>query len=54
MRALRCHESGTLQRLSVDHVPDPLAADGHVPLDVAAAAVNYVDTSVVLRRYQYR
>lgn len=54
MRALRCHEIGSLPGLTVDDVADPHAGDGQVVVDVKAAAVNFVDALIVAGRYQLR
>ncbi|MGQ4554903.1 alcohol dehydrogenase catalytic domain-containing protein [Halobellus sp. GM3] len=44
MRAVRFHEHGGPEVLTVDEVDDPQPGHGEVLLDVAAAAVNPVDT----------
>jgi NADPH2:quinone reductase len=38
--------------LVVEEVPDPVAGDGHVVVDVAAAAVNFPDVLFVADKYQ--
>ena len=52
MRAVRCEEYGPPTSVVVREVDDPVAGDGQVVVDVAAAAVNYPDVLVVADRYQ--
>ena len=52
MRAARCLEYGPPSSVVVVDVPDPVAAEGEVVVDVAAAAVNFPDVLLVADRYQ--
>ena len=52
MRAARCLEYGPPSSVVVVEVPDPVASEGEVVVDVAAAAVNFPDVLVVADRYQ--
>jgi NADPH2:quinone reductase len=52
MRAARCLEYGPPSSVVVVELPDPVASDGQVVVDVAAAAVNFPDVLVVADRYQ--
>ena len=52
MRAARCLEHGPPSSVEVVEVPDPVASDGQVVVDVAAAAVNFPDVLVVADTYQ--
>ena len=52
MRAARCLEYGPPSSVVVVEVPDPVATDGQVVVDVAAAAVNFPDVLLVADQYQ--
>ncbi len=52
MRAARCIEYGPPSSVVVVEVADPVASEGEVVVDVAAAAVNYPDVLVVADEYQ--
>jgi NADPH:quinone reductase len=52
MLAARCLRYGRPDVLVVEEVPDPVAGDGHVVVDVAAAAVNFPDVLLVADKYQ--
>jgi NADPH2:quinone reductase len=52
MLAARCLRYGGPEVLVVDEVPDPVARDGHVVVDVAVAAVNFPDVLLVAGKYQ--
>lgn len=52
MRAVVCREYGPPEKLSVEHLPDPVPAEGQVLVDVGAAAVNFPDLLIVENRYQ--
>jgi NADPH2:quinone reductase len=49
MRAVRCLEPETVV---VDDVPEPVAGDGEVVVDVHAASLNFPDALLVVGRYQ--
>ncbi|HEX3981244.1 MAG TPA: NADPH:quinone oxidoreductase family protein [Acidimicrobiales bacterium] len=52
MRAVRCERYGPPDSVVVAEVDDPVAGEGQVVVDVAAAAVNFPDVLVVADRYQ--
>jgi NADPH2:quinone reductase len=52
MRAARCLAYGPPSSVVVVDVPEPVAAEGQVVVDVAAAAVNFPDVLLVADRYQ--
>ena len=52
MRAARCLEYGPPSSVVVVEVPDPVASEGQVVVDVAAAAVNFPDVLLVADQYQ--
>jgi NADPH:quinone reductase len=53
MRAAVCAAYGPPENVTVEEVPDPVAADGQVVVDIAAAAVNFPDVLIVADRYQW-
>jgi NADPH2:quinone reductase len=54
MKALLCNQFGSLDDLTVDEVPAPVAGPGQVLIDVKAASVNYPDALMVQGKYQVR
>jgi NADPH:quinone reductase len=52
MRAVVCRGYGPPDNLSVETVPDPVAGEGQVLVDIAAAAVNFPDLLILENRYQ--
>jgi NADPH2:quinone reductase len=52
VRAARCLEYGPPSSVVVVELPDPVASEGQVVVDVAAAAVNFPDVLVVADQYQ--
>jgi NADPH:quinone reductase len=52
VRAARCVEYGPPSSVVVVDVPDPLASEGQVVVEVAAAAVNFPDVLLVADQYQ--
>ncbi|MGD0311541.1 MAG: NADPH:quinone oxidoreductase family protein [Acidimicrobiales bacterium] len=52
MRAVRCERYGPPDSVVVAEVDDPVAGEGQVVVDVAAAAANFPDVLVVADRYQ--
>jgi NADPH2:quinone reductase len=54
MRALRCHAFDQPETLSLDTVPDPVAAAGEIVVQVSAAGVNFPDALMVMGQYQVR
>jgi NADPH:quinone reductase len=51
MRAVRCARFGGPEVLDLVHVPEPVAADGQLLVDVSAAGVNFADTSRIAGSY---
>ncbi len=52
MRAVICHQWGSVDELTVGEAPVPEAAPGEVLIRVKATAVNYADSIMVAGRYQ--
>lgn len=52
MRSYRIMEYGSPEAMRIAHLPDPVPGANEVVVDVAAAAVGFVDTLVVAGRYQ--
>jgi NADPH2:quinone reductase len=52
VRAARCLEYGSPSSVVVVEVPEPVASEGQVVVDVAAAAVNFPDVLLVADQYQ--
>jgi NADPH:quinone reductase len=52
MLAARCHRYGPPDVLVIEEVPDPVAGEGQVVVDVDAAAVNFPDVLLVADKYQ--
>jgi NADPH2:quinone reductase len=48
MRALRFHQTGLLDNLSIEEIPIPIPAAGEVLVQVKAAAINPSDINNVL------
>ncbi|CAN7192082.1 NADPH:quinone oxidoreductase family protein [Pseudoduganella sp. LjRoot289] len=54
MKAIVCKAWGLPDTLTVEELPDPAAAPGHVVLDVKAAGVNFPDVLIIQGKYQYK
>ena len=54
MKAIVCKAWGLPDTLTVEELPDPVAAAGHVVLDVKAAGVNFPDVLIIQGKYQYK
>jgi len=54
MKALLCRNYGSLDDLTVEDVPAPVAGPGQVLIDVKAASVNFPDALMVQGKYQVR
>jgi len=52
MKALLCTRLGTPEDLEVIDVPQPVPAPGEVVVDIAAAALNFLDTLIIAGKYQ--
>jgi NADPH:quinone reductase len=53
MKAVVCHEIGSLDHLAVEDVPTPEPGPGHVRVAVKAAGASFVDGLMVAGRYQF-
>src|SRR5262249_55555650 len=53
MRAVVCHEIGSVDNLSVEDRPVPEPDDGQVRLAVKAAGASFADALMVTGRYQF-
>jgi NADPH2:quinone reductase len=53
MRAVVCHEIGSLDELAVEEVPTPEPGPGEVRVAVRAAGASFVDGLMVAGRYQF-
>jgi len=47
------HEFGPPETLMVETVPDPAPGPGEIAIDVRATAVNFVDSLVIMGKYQF-
>ena len=54
MRAVRVHEFGSLDRIAVEEVPQPVPGPGEALIEIRAAPVNYVDLLTARGEYQFR
>jgi NADPH2:quinone reductase len=54
MKAVLCTRLGTSDDLELAELPDPVAGPGEVVVEVAAAALNFLDTLIVAGKYQTR
>jgi NADPH:quinone reductase len=54
MKAVLCTEAGPPEKLKLVDLPDPTPGKGEVVVDVAAAALNFFDTLIIMGRYQYK
>ncbi len=54
MKAVLCKELGPADKLVVGDAPDPVAAPGHVVVDVKAAGLNFPDTLIIEGKYQVK
>ncbi len=54
MKALLSTEVGGPERLTVGELPDPVAGEGEVVIDVRACAINFPDTLIIEDRYQFK
>jgi len=52
MRAVVCREYGPPESLALIDLPEPIARQGQVVVDIAFAAVNYPDVLMIANRYQ--
>jgi NADPH2:quinone reductase len=54
MKALMCREFGSVEKLALEEVADPVPGQGEVVVRVVAAALNFPDTLTITGRYQIR
>ncbi len=54
MKAIRTHEVGGPETLTLDEVEDPTPGNGEVLVDVKACAINYPDTLMIRDLYQFK
>ena len=54
MKAIICKNFSTVDDLSWESVPDPVAGENEVVVDVKAAGLNYPDNLIVQGLYQFR
>lgn len=54
MKAVRCHEWGSPNVLSVEDIPSRPPGSGEVRIRVEASAVNFTDTLIVAGKYQFK
>lgn len=54
MRALVCKAYGPPESLVIEDLDDPVAGDGEIVVDVAAAGINFPDVLSIAGRYQVR
>ncbi len=52
IRAIRCHQLGSFNKLTVDDLPEPIVQAKHVVIKVYAVAINYRDLLLVQGKYQ--
>ena len=54
MKAVLCKDWGLPETLVVEEVPSPVAGPGEVLIEVHAAGVNFPDTLIIQKKYQYQ
>lgn len=54
MRALICNEYGPPESLAIEEREDPVAGDGEIVVDVAAAGINFADVLSIAGEYQVK
>ena len=54
MRALVCKEYGPPESLIIEDRGDPVAGNGQVLIDVAAAGINFPDVLAIAGKYQVK
>lgn len=54
MRALVCKEYGPPESLALEEHADPVAGDGEILIDVAAAGINFPDVLAIAGKYQVK
>ncbi|MFP5406976.1 MAG: NADPH:quinone oxidoreductase family protein, partial [Gammaproteobacteria bacterium] len=54
MKAVLCKEWGPPESLVVEEVPSPVPGPGEVLIEVHAAGVNFPDTLIIQKKYQFQ
>ena len=54
MKAVVCKDWGPIESLVIEDLPSPVPGAGEVVIDVKAAAVNFPDTLIVQKKYQFQ
>ncbi len=54
MKALRTHAVGGPETLTLDDLPDPVAAPGQVVVAIKVCAINFPDTLIIRDMYQFK
>ncbi|MDH5242091.1 MAG: NADPH:quinone oxidoreductase family protein, partial [Gammaproteobacteria bacterium] len=54
MRALVCKEYGPPESLLIEEIDDPVAGDGQILIQVAAAGINFPDVLSIAGKYQVK
>jgi NADPH2:quinone reductase len=54
MKAVLCKQWGLPETLVVEEVPSPVAGPGEVLIEVHAAGVNFPDTLIIQKKYQFQ
>jgi len=54
MRALVCKEYGPPESLLIEEIDDPIAGDGQILIEVAAAGINFPDVLSIAGKYQVK
>lgn len=54
MRAVMCHELGSIDNLAIGEAPSPTLGDGQVRIGVKAAGINFPDILMVEGKYQVK
>jgi NADPH2:quinone reductase len=54
VRALVCNEYGPPEGLTIEEMDDPVAGEGEVVIDVAAAGINFPDVLSIAGKYQVK
>ena len=54
MKAVVCNKFGPPESLSIEEIPDPIAGEGQIVIDVDSAAVTFPDTLIIEDKYQFK
>ncbi len=54
MKAIVCKTWGLPETLSMEELPDPIAAAGELVVDIQAAGVNFPDVLIIQNKYQFK